>query len=380
MEETMKMIEKDRNQTSENTVCTELIKQTDETSSTQTISQVQSFRQDMQMQDDINICLCPICKEESQENTIACDECNEWYHYSCLRLTTIEVNRMDPDTLYIYVTCVTTNFYMKTMIKLMKILAIHRSQSLPQYKIQSVKKNEENKTVYITSLEQRIKQQDEAIDLLKRNMELLQNKGPPEYGRNTTVDSNPCKCKNSDTGQMRREIESQLRQEMRTQLLEMRVKQVEQKMIQFMCLNNAITSQMMLQSQKGGTHFINDNNYSTREDNPMNQLHQMWNTQQTGAQKQFQETDHLSRQENYLNGYHQDRNGIYLAGYINQYHQIANTDYKSNRTCLLGIINSQPPFPGHAPEQVHHTQQKGSNKHRQERDYNSSRTGHLNNR
>ncbi|CAC5391717.1 unnamed protein product [Mytilus coruscus] len=105
MAETMKKIEKNRNQTSEITVCTELIKTSEETSSTQNISQVQSVRQDMQMQDDINICLCPICKEESQENTIACDECNEWYHYSCLRLSTMEVNKMDPDTPYICDLC-----------------------------------------------------------------------------------------------------------------------------------------------------------------------------------------------------------------------------------------------------------------------------------
>ncbi|VDI83215.1 Hypothetical predicted protein [Mytilus galloprovincialis] len=59
----------------------------------------------MLMQDDIDICLCPMCKEESQENTIACDECNEWFHYSCLKLSTMEVNKMDPDTPYICDLC-----------------------------------------------------------------------------------------------------------------------------------------------------------------------------------------------------------------------------------------------------------------------------------
>lgn len=83
------------------------------------------LRQDIQMQDDINICLCPICKEVSKVNTITCDECNEWYHYSCLRLSTIVVNKMDLDTSYIYVTCVIMNFYIKTRIKRLKILAIH---------------------------------------------------------------------------------------------------------------------------------------------------------------------------------------------------------------------------------------------------------------
>ena len=474
MAETMKMIEKNRNQTSEITDCTELVKTSDETSSTQNISQVQPVKQDMLMQDDIDICLCPMCKEESQENTIACDECNEWFHYSCLKLSTMEVNKMDPDTPYICDLCsyeliyenkdktsestsytqlpITTyspvqNSERKSETNMAAqeqknednisnendnntILITYNhandeltSQNISQKAIQQVKstseesakstneqkeqveqhsvnqtiiisteetlpkqievnnthteevmasitkinqvnkentkpsqrkssknlnqKNEGNKTVYITSLEQRIKQQDQTIDLLKRNMELLQNKGPNEYDRNTTEDPYPCKCKNSDTGQMRRDIESQLRQEMQTQMLEMRVKQVEQQMIQFMCLNNAITSQMMLQSQKGGTHFINDNNHYTKKDNPMDQIHQMWNSQQTEEQKHFQETGHLSGQEHYryMNNSHHD------------HHQIPKTYYNSNRTCQVGNINIES-----------------------EKNYNSSIPDHLNNR
>ncbi|CAC5391718.1 unnamed protein product [Mytilus coruscus] len=125
---------------------------------------------------------------------------------------------------------------------------------------------------------------------------------------------------------------------------------------------------MMLQSQKGGTHFINDNNHNTRKDNPVDHLHQMWNTQQTEAQKQFQETGQLSRQEHYMNGFHQD------------HHQIPKIDYNSNKTCQLGNINSQLPFPGNAPEQLHLSQHMGSNKQRSEKDYNSSMLDHLNNR
>ncbi|VDI83216.1 Hypothetical predicted protein [Mytilus galloprovincialis] len=236
------------------------------------------------------------------------------------------------------------------MASITKINQVNKENTKPSQRKSSKnlnQKNEGNKTVYITSLEQRIKQQDQTIDLLKRNMELLQNKGPNEYDRNTTEDPYPCKCKNSDTGQMRRDIESQLRQEMQTQMLEMRVKQVEQQMIQFMCLNNAITSQMMLQSQKGGTHFINDNNHYTKKDNPMDQIHQMWNSQQTEEQKHFQETGHLSGQEHYryMNNSHHD------------HHQIPKTYYNSNRTCQVGNINIES-----------------------EKNYNSSIPDHLNNR
>jgi hypothetical protein len=42
---------------------------------------------------------CPICREEAQENTIACEECNEWYHYSCLKISQLEINKIDPNFL-----------------------------------------------------------------------------------------------------------------------------------------------------------------------------------------------------------------------------------------------------------------------------------------
>ncbi|CAC5390133.1 unnamed protein product [Mytilus coruscus] len=44
---------------------------------------------------------CPICNEESGNNTIACDECNEWFHYACLKLTEMEVRKIDPSIPYI---------------------------------------------------------------------------------------------------------------------------------------------------------------------------------------------------------------------------------------------------------------------------------------
>ena len=48
---------------------------------------------------------CPICREEAQENTIACEECNEWYHYSCLKISQLEINKIDPNIPYICEIC-----------------------------------------------------------------------------------------------------------------------------------------------------------------------------------------------------------------------------------------------------------------------------------
>ena len=48
---------------------------------------------------------CPICREEAQENTIAYEECNEWYHYSCLKISQLEINKIDPNIPYICEIC-----------------------------------------------------------------------------------------------------------------------------------------------------------------------------------------------------------------------------------------------------------------------------------
>ena len=48
---------------------------------------------------------CPICREEAQEKTIACEECNEWYQYSCLKLSQLEINKIDPNIPYICDLC-----------------------------------------------------------------------------------------------------------------------------------------------------------------------------------------------------------------------------------------------------------------------------------
>ncbi|VDI02363.1 Hypothetical predicted protein [Mytilus galloprovincialis] len=58
----------------------------------------------------------------------------------------------------------------------------------------------------------------------------------------------------SNIDQMRDELEKQIRQEMQGQMMEMRLKQLESQMVQFMCLNTSITTQMMIQSQKDPTH------------------------------------------------------------------------------------------------------------------------------
>ncbi|CAG2215473.1 unnamed protein product [Mytilus edulis] len=342
---------------------------------------------------------CPICREESENNTIACDECNEWFHYTCLKLTEMEIRKIDPDIPYICDLCNDEALFMSTITKsdrdsnqhqasnqqpskFVKLQqqptnaiviedksennetrqttnldlpiieldndegtqsALYRAEnniiretkqrtaSLEQKHTQmdsnnpegesdimnrpsrhqieeqtSVKQPLENASVnayennrnidkqnqkqpvkkssmknqqnrkfeleqiaYISSLEQRIKNQDKTIDLLKKNMEIMQNNGQPtdninNMNRQPNIEQgNPNR---SNIDQMRDELEKQIRQEMQGQMMEMRLKQLESQMVQFMCLNTSITTQMMIQSQKDPTHShrgeIHNDNYN----------------------------------------------------------------------------------------------------------------------
>ena len=64
---------------------------------------------------------------------------------------------------------------------------------------------------------------------------------------------------------------------MTNQVMDMRLRQVENQMMQFMCLNTAITTQMMVQSQNSCNHM---GNLPNPEDHPIGNLQQMWNNQQ----------------------------------------------------------------------------------------------------
>jgi hypothetical protein len=57
---------------------------------------------------------CPICREEAQENTIACEECNEWYHYSCLKISQLEIR-----TFLISVKYATKNCFLQLQMQIM---------------------------------------------------------------------------------------------------------------------------------------------------------------------------------------------------------------------------------------------------------------------
>ncbi|XP_071149211.1 uncharacterized protein [Mytilus edulis] len=70
-----------------------------------------------QQQQNENSYKCPICREESENNTIACEECNEWFHYTCLKLTEMEIRKIDPDIPYICDLCNDKALFRSTITK-----------------------------------------------------------------------------------------------------------------------------------------------------------------------------------------------------------------------------------------------------------------------
>ena len=71
---------------------------------------------------------------------------------------------------------------------------------------------------------------------------------------------------------------------MTNQVMDMRLRQVENQMMQFMCLNTAITTQMMVQSQNSCNHM---GNLPNPDDHPIGNLQQMWNNQQHQMNQQI---------------------------------------------------------------------------------------------
>lgn len=57
---------------------------------------------------------CPACNEEANMNTIACESCDEWYHYTCVGLSKSEINKLDPSLPFICRPCNENELYNTT--------------------------------------------------------------------------------------------------------------------------------------------------------------------------------------------------------------------------------------------------------------------------
>ena len=88
-------------------------------------------------------------------------------------------------------------------------------------------------------------------------MEILQNQKSINKCKDNQNTESTSNSGTINMEQLRKEIESQIKQEMQNQMMDMRLRQVENQMMQFMCLNTAITTQMMVQSQNSCNHMGN---------------------------------------------------------------------------------------------------------------------------
>ena len=108
-------------------------------------------------------------------------------------------------------------------------------------------------------------------------MEILQNQKSINQCKDNQNTESTSNSETFNMEQLREEIESQIKQEMQNHMMDMRLRQVENQMMQFMCLNTAITTQMMVHSQNSCNHM---GNLPYPEDHPIGNLQQMWNKQQ----------------------------------------------------------------------------------------------------
>jgi hypothetical protein len=204
-------------------------------------------------------------------------------------------------------------------------------------KSQQNRKNDGDQIIYISSLEQHIQNQNTTIELLKENMEIIQNQ---KHFNQCKDNQNTSNSGTFNMEQLRKETESHIKQEMQNQMMDMRLGQVENQMMQFMCLNTTITTQVMVQSQNSCNHMINIPN---TEDNPIGNLQQMWNTQQN-LNQQHQLNQQIRTQSQSNHQYHQPESSQRHPNepaYVNNQHRWQNQREDEDQSIRQSNVNSQ---------------------------------------
>ena len=138
--------------------------------------------------------------------------------------------------------------------------------------------------MYISSLEQQIQNQNKTFELLNENMEIIQNQRSFNQCKDNQNTESTSNSGTFNMEQLRKEIESQIKQEMQNQMMDMTLRQVENQMMQCMCLNTVIMTQVMVQSHNSCNHM---GNLPSTEDHPIDNLQQMWSNQQHQMNQQI---------------------------------------------------------------------------------------------
>ena len=51
------------------------------------------------------MCFCPICDSQAEGETIACDQCDKWFHYRCIGLHEKEIEKINDSIPYVGAAC-----------------------------------------------------------------------------------------------------------------------------------------------------------------------------------------------------------------------------------------------------------------------------------
>ena len=48
---------------------------------------------------------CPACDQVAEDDTIVCEECNEWFHFHCVGVDPSKADDIPEDTLFVCIFC-----------------------------------------------------------------------------------------------------------------------------------------------------------------------------------------------------------------------------------------------------------------------------------
>ncbi|CAG2206309.1 unnamed protein product [Mytilus edulis] len=214
--------------------------------------------------------------EEASLNNIGCEGCDELYHYNCVGLTRADINKLDPNSPFICVSCNENDLYdpnsdntihpiaasteeSSTPIILCpdqndQVLQNQLSQPAPssQPSITPLQSSDQpTPSVCELKLEKRIREQEKTINLLQKREKLI---GGGETQNTFTKDQQPCQCaKPTYFQQSQTPLDYQylnLQRQIEIQALESRLKAVETQTMQNLSIQTAMTTQLAIQIQQ----------------------------------------------------------------------------------------------------------------------------------
>ncbi|VDI56939.1 Hypothetical predicted protein [Mytilus galloprovincialis] len=203
---------------------------------------------------------CPACSEEANMNTIACESCDEWYHYTCVVSTSAQNNfspkkviqgHRDLSGELTQSTVQSSSSIQKPIEETPKshdsnATSDHQMRPKQSARQKTTTKSIENKT-YIIELEKRIREHEKTINLFEKREELRSE----NYGSSNQTNRPSYSCTCTNQNQSSQELYFlNIQRQMEIQAMEMRLKALETQTMQNLSIQTAMTTQLALQIQQ----------------------------------------------------------------------------------------------------------------------------------